>query len=73
MSLIESNKFDIRSLENIIEQFERSLERIKAKPKTKKRTRHIKELESLIESRKDKIRALEIEIEEMKGDKGRSE
>ena len=63
MDLIEGNKFDIKSLEHIIEQFVRDIERTKKKPKTKKRTKYIAELEQLIEYRKDKIRTLEIEIE----------
>lgn len=63
MDLIEAMKFDIKSLEHIIGQFERDIERTKKKPKTKKRTKHIAELEQLIEYRKDKIRTLEIEIE----------
>lgn len=63
MNLIEGNKFDIKSLEHIIGQFERSIEKTKAKPRTKKRTKYIVELEQLIEYRKDKIRTLEIEIE----------
>ena len=71
MNLIEGNKFDIKSLEHIIGQFERDIEKTKAKPKTKKRAKYIKELESLIAYRKDKVRTLEIEIEleEIKGDK----
>lgn len=69
MDLIEGNKFDIKSLENIIEQFERSIEKLKVKPKTEKRLKHIAELEQLIKYRKNKIRTLEIEneLEEIKG------
>ena len=63
MNLIEENNFTIKSLKQIIESFEMSIEKLSKLPQTKKRKLQIKEYESLIEYRKDKIRTLEIEIE----------
>lgn len=59
----EDIEFEIELLKDLIASFERTIKKFKKLPATRKRNLYVKELESRIDYRKDKIEVLEIQKE----------
>lgn len=59
----EDIEFEIELLKDLIASFERTIKKFKKLPATRKRKLYVKELESRIDYRKDKIEVLEIQKE----------
>lgn len=70
MNKLKEIEFKIKNTKDIIDSFEKAIERNESKPRTRKRNFYIGEYRSIVKNTKEKIRLLEIEKERLEKEGG---